>query len=420
MTNYANWYAYYRTRILAAKTTTAIAFNIVDNKYRVGFHCDLPTRRAPTGSTRGDFVPAPGCSARTGTTSCSRFRSAPAARRRRSMRLIRIGELVENGAGAVAGPARAHRSDPDDRRQSVIVHEQLSHPVHRRRHRPARAAHGGRRSGRRHRARAPVVGGPRTAGRSGAAEPTHGRVGPQCAGRSPGRGRSATPRPPRANSLADISLYYWMRDLRRRMPTTYRRSDGRASKDLDWKSDPAWWQHVNFSALSYRRRRPARLPPTSAVEDRQIAAGAAAGSRRPITRRRRTTRRSGPAANRPATAIDDLWHAAVNGRGKFVFAETPIEVAYGLGSIISGIGNNRRPASARPSPASRTWARQQLHLRGDDRARLVRRAEEGDDRHDHRRAGRDALVRRRQAGRAARHAGRWARRRWSNSTTRGS
>jgi hypothetical protein len=38
MTNYSNWFAYYRTRVLAAKTTTAIAFNIIDNTYRAGFH----------------------------------------------------------------------------------------------------------------------------------------------------------------------------------------------------------------------------------------------------------------------------------------------------------------------------------------------------------------------------------------------
>ncbi len=38
MTNYANWYAYYRTRILAAKTVSSIAFSYLDNTYRVGFH----------------------------------------------------------------------------------------------------------------------------------------------------------------------------------------------------------------------------------------------------------------------------------------------------------------------------------------------------------------------------------------------
>ena len=38
MTNYANWYAYYRTRVLAAKTTSSLAFNFLDSTYRVGFH----------------------------------------------------------------------------------------------------------------------------------------------------------------------------------------------------------------------------------------------------------------------------------------------------------------------------------------------------------------------------------------------
>lgn len=36
-TNYANWYTYYRTRILAMKTSTGLAFKNIDNNYRVGF-----------------------------------------------------------------------------------------------------------------------------------------------------------------------------------------------------------------------------------------------------------------------------------------------------------------------------------------------------------------------------------------------
>jgi type IV pilus assembly protein PilY1 len=37
MTNYANWYTYYRTRMQAMKTATSIAFKSIDNRYRVGF-----------------------------------------------------------------------------------------------------------------------------------------------------------------------------------------------------------------------------------------------------------------------------------------------------------------------------------------------------------------------------------------------
>ncbi len=47
--NYANWYAYYRLRAHAAKTTSSLAFNLLDDTYRVGFHT-LGTEPVPTGS----------------------------------------------------------------------------------------------------------------------------------------------------------------------------------------------------------------------------------------------------------------------------------------------------------------------------------------------------------------------------------
>ena len=37
MTNYANWFAYYRTRIQAVKTVTSSCSG-TSSKYRVGFH----------------------------------------------------------------------------------------------------------------------------------------------------------------------------------------------------------------------------------------------------------------------------------------------------------------------------------------------------------------------------------------------
>lgn len=37
MTNFANWYAYYRTRMQMMKSASGTAFNVLDNKYRVGF-----------------------------------------------------------------------------------------------------------------------------------------------------------------------------------------------------------------------------------------------------------------------------------------------------------------------------------------------------------------------------------------------
>lgn len=48
MTNYANWWTYYHTRLQAMKTAVSRAFKILDNKYRVGF-----TTISDTGATNG-------------------------------------------------------------------------------------------------------------------------------------------------------------------------------------------------------------------------------------------------------------------------------------------------------------------------------------------------------------------------------
>ena len=37
MTNFANWFAYYRTRMLSMKTAAGLAFSPIDSRYRVGF-----------------------------------------------------------------------------------------------------------------------------------------------------------------------------------------------------------------------------------------------------------------------------------------------------------------------------------------------------------------------------------------------
>ncbi|MFG5777060.1 pilus assembly protein [Comamonas sp. J-3] len=38
MTNYANWWAYYRTRMQTMKTATSLAFSVLDEKFRIGYY----------------------------------------------------------------------------------------------------------------------------------------------------------------------------------------------------------------------------------------------------------------------------------------------------------------------------------------------------------------------------------------------
>ena len=393
MTNYANWFAYYRTRILAAKTTTAIAFNIVDNTYRAGFHSmNLRNAGAPrwrSGSTSTTSTPAQRTawyaqalriSIGTGMTPTHR-RGVPHRRGRQA------------GRGGVTGLPAHTDPDSDDRPGNPgLVHEQLSHPVHRRRDEPARAADGRRRSGR--------VRPFRRASSTARCRPIQARRIPErtLAGRSsavwprvPAVARSvrtphhhAPTRWPTSRSTTGCT------DLRPTMTNDVPSHDGRAGKDLDWKHDPAWWQHVNFSAISFgsdglldsadvadedrpdRRQAPrfwftapnypappnkpasaspprVRPPPSTTCGTPRSTAAA-----RSCTRRRPSRSRTASARSSPASAT------------------------------------TRRPASARPSPASRSErATNNFIYRGDDRAGLVRRAEEGHDRHVHRRAGRD-------------------------------
>ncbi len=61
MTNYANWWAYYRTRLQTMKTSTSLAFAAIDDKYRVGYsvinnHLLDPDRQSYSGSGANKFL----------------------------------------------------------------------------------------------------------------------------------------------------------------------------------------------------------------------------------------------------------------------------------------------------------------------------------------------------------------------------
>lgn len=53
MTNYANWFAYYQTRMQMMKTAASIAFSNVDDKFRVGY---FSINNGGTSATGGDFL----------------------------------------------------------------------------------------------------------------------------------------------------------------------------------------------------------------------------------------------------------------------------------------------------------------------------------------------------------------------------
>jgi len=110
------------------------------------------------------------------------------------------------------------------------------------------------------------------------------------------------------STLADVAMYYWNRDLQPNI-------ENRIKPDA---KNPGFWQHmVNFTVglgvggtLSY--------PNDLAA----ITAG--------------TKNWPAPAAD-SASAVDDLWHAAVNSRGEYLSAKDPDEFASSLSSILNEI-----------------------------------------------------------------------------------
>ncbi len=115
-----------------------------------------------------------------------------------------------------------------------------------------------------------------------------------------------------SNTLADVAMKYWKNDLRT--------DSGMVNNVPTTDADPAFWQHMVTFGISIG------LSGTrgwSSVDDVKNA----------------TSNKSWPNPNdaEDADRIDDLLHAAVNGRGTFVAASSPAEFTAGLSQALAAI-----------------------------------------------------------------------------------
>ena len=121
----------------------------------------------------------------------------------------------------------------------------------------------------------------------------------------------------RADTLADVASYYWKTDLRSTLGNNVPTSD----------KNPAFWQHMVTFGVGLGVV--GTLQPKDAFD--AISSGA-------------TITWPDPTASQPAK-IDDLLHAAVNSRGEFFSASNPKEFADGLVSILSSISQETASGS---------------------------------------------------------------------------
>lgn len=161
-------------------------------------------------------------------------------------------------------------------------------------------------------------------------------------------------RGPEANTLADIAFNYWITDLAA-LPNSliprYADRAGTASEQY-WNpiNNPATWQHlVNFTVGLGLTPFLSAVGLTYADEGfggsyASLKAGTTAW---PLTG-------SGTQAQQDGARVADLWHAALNSRGKFFSADSPGDLNNAFTSIIASV-SDETPSAASLAANSTQW-----------------------------------------------------------------
>ena len=310
MTNYANWFAYYRTRIQAVKTVTSLVFNNLDDKYQRGPR-NAVQRRDPR--PRRSRIRRPSSTSRPsmrrrrhrGSSSCSTspFRCSWQTPTLNAM--TRIGDYFLNGSSAVLTGA----TDP-----IVLSCQKNWHMLFT--------------DGFVNQPGLPAT----TVGDQDLTVPAYpdmatNPIPGMVAGQAWPHPYQEDPNNTAADSQSDYAMYYWITDLRTSGPN--------ATDNVPTSStDPASWQHLNFAALSLGTQ--GKLPASNpSLTMNQLAAGTLLWPQ-PY-----------PTVWHPDNSgVDDLWHAAVNGRGQFVNANSAAQLQLGMGQILQNITNQAGSRSA--------------------------------------------------------------------------
>ncbi|CAD85658.1 MULTISPECIES: pilus assembly protein [Nitrosomonas] len=125
----------------------------------------------------------------------------------------------------------------------------------------------------------------------------------------------------RSDTLADVAMHYWKNDLRSNL----------ANKVPTNAKDPAFWQHmVNFTV---------GLGVQGSLTSLPGSPGGPTGWPNPTSS--------------DSAKIDDLWHAAVNSRGEFFSAQDPATFAAGLTNALTNITARVSSAAAVTTNTSR-------------------------------------------------------------------
>lgn len=119
------------------------------------------------------------------------------------------------------------------------------------------------------------------------------------------------------NTLADVAMHYWNRDLAPSLDNNVPTSP----------ADPAFWQHMVTFGVSIGLK--------GRLDSKKDLPSIINGSKN----------WGDPTDAEDLDRIDDLWHASVNGRGNFVAASDPKEFAQGLVNALATVAARQGSAS---------------------------------------------------------------------------
>ncbi|MGB4766916.1 MAG: PilC/PilY family type IV pilus protein [Rugosibacter sp.] len=145
-----------------------------------------------------------------------------------------------------------------------------------------------------------------------------------------------------SNTLSDVAQYYYKTDLR---TATLGNCSGSLTTDVcennvpstgaGAEDDKAQWQHMTTFTMGLGLSGTLSFSPTYKTDTTGTFANIRIGSINwPV-----------PVADSP-TALDDLWHAAVNGRGQYFSAGNPDSVVSSLSAALSGVSARLSSAAA--------------------------------------------------------------------------
>lgn len=302
LNNFATWYSYYRTRIKAAKGGAAEAFNPLGNKVRVGYRSlhqngsnnfDIPV----TDKNDGRFVNNDGTNGNPVTTSRSKWFNRLFSASANDGTPLQT--ALHNAGQYFSGTGDTGPYGPESGAAQLSCRQNFA----------ILTTDGYWNGGR-------VSTGTRGDGNDGSVI-TNGLATTDPNYKSYQYKQALPYKDDNDNTLADVAMRYWKTDLRTDLDNNVPSGYSKVAGENDQVGrDPAFWQHMVTFAISIGLKAKSGLSSVSEVTS--ATTWAAPG-------------------NDDVDNIDDLLHAAVNGRGTFVSASSPQAFSDGLAAALAKI-----------------------------------------------------------------------------------